>query len=81
MIGMINVDITHQIVSIVFVCHADSGKSTVLCSLLYNLGQVDERAIEKYKREAKVNNPHQFFIYFFIICRIQILIKIICSSI
>ena len=39
---MINVDITHQIVSIVFVCHADSGKSTVLCSLLYNLGQVDE---------------------------------------
>ena len=27
-----------------------------ICSLLYHLGQVDDRAIEKYKREAKVKN-------------------------
>ena len=58
---MINVDTTHQPVSIVFVGHVDSGKSTISGSLLYNLGQVDERAIEKYKREAKVKNRESWF--------------------
>ena len=58
---MIAVDTTHQPVSIVFVGHVDSGKSTISGSLLYNLGQVDERAIEKYKREAKVKNRESWF--------------------
>ena len=58
---MISVDTTHQPVSIVFVGHVDSGKSTISGSLLYNLGQVDERAIEKYKREAKVKNRESWF--------------------
>ena len=58
---MISVDTTHQPVSIVFVGHVDSGKSTISGSLLYNLGQVDERAIDKYKREAKVKNRESWF--------------------
>ena len=58
---MISVDTTHQPVSIVFVGHVDSGKSTISGSLLYSLGQVDERAIEKYKREAKVKNRESWF--------------------
>ena len=58
---MISVDTTHQPVSIVFVGHVDSGKSTISGSLLYNLGQVDDRAIEKYKREAKVKNRESWF--------------------
>ena len=58
---MISVDTTHEPVSIVFVGHVDSGKSTISGSLLYSLGQVDERAIEKYKREAKVKNRESWF--------------------
>ena len=58
---MISVDTTREPVSIVFVGHVDSGKSTISGSLLYNLGEVDERAIEKYKREAKVKNRESWF--------------------
>ena len=58
---MIDVDTTHQPVSIVFVGHVDCGKSTISGSLLYNLGKVDDRAIEKYKREAKVKNRESWF--------------------
>ncbi|MCQ2818719.1 MAG: GTP-binding protein [archaeon] len=58
---MIEVDKTRQPVSIVFVGHVDSGKSTISGSLLYNLGQVDERTIEKYQREAKVHNRESWF--------------------
>ena len=58
---MISVDTTHQPVSIVFVGHVDSGKSTISGSLLYSLHQVDDRAIEKYKREAKVKNRESWF--------------------
>ena len=58
---MISVDPTHVPVSIVFVGHVDSGKSTISGSLLYNLGEVDDRAIDKYKREAKVKNRESWF--------------------
>ena len=58
---MISVDTTRQPVSIVFVGHVDSGKSTISGSLLYYLKEVDERAIDKYKREAKVKNRESWF--------------------
>ncbi len=58
---MINVDEAHVPVSIVFVGHVDSGKSTISGSLLYNLGEIDDRAIDKYKREAKVKNRESWF--------------------
>ena len=58
---MIEVDTKRQPVSIVFVGHVDAGKSTISGSLLYKLGQVDERTIEKYQREAKINNRESWF--------------------
>ena len=58
---MISVDTTHEPVSIVFVGHVDSGKSTISGSLLYSLGEVDERIIDKYKREARVKNRESWF--------------------
>ena len=59
---MISVDTTHAPVSIVFVGHVDSGKSTISGSLLYSLGEVDERIIDKYKREARVKNRESWFV-------------------
>lgn len=58
---MIEVDKTRQPVSIVFIGHVDSGKSTISGSLLYHLKLVDERMIEKYQREAKVHNRESWF--------------------
>ncbi len=58
---MIEVDKTRQPVSLVFIGHVDSGKSTISGSLLYRLGQVDERTIEKYQRDAKVHNRESWF--------------------
>ena len=36
--------------------HVDHGKSTISGNILYKTGQIDERTIEKYQREAKINN-------------------------
>ncbi|KAJ6095827.1 hypothetical protein N7486_006573 [Penicillium sp. IBT 16267x] len=40
-------------VNVVFIGHVDAGKSTLGGSLLYCTGMVDDRTMEKYKREAK----------------------------
>ncbi|EEU46801.1 uncharacterized protein NECHADRAFT_58889 [Fusarium vanettenii 77-13-4] len=40
-------------VNIIFMGHVDAGKSTLGGSILYATGMVDERTMEKYKREAK----------------------------
>ncbi|KAJ5089931.1 hypothetical protein N7532_008615 [Penicillium argentinense] len=40
-------------VNVVFIGHVDAGKSTLGGSLLYCTGMVDERTMDKYKREAK----------------------------
>jgi peptide chain release factor subunit 3 len=58
---MIQVDPNKKPVSIVFVGHVDAGKSTISGSLLYHLGQIDERIIEKYQREAKQKNRESWF--------------------
>jgi peptide chain release factor subunit 3 len=42
--------------NIVFIGHVDAGKSTLCGSILYEMGMIDERTIEKYKSEAKANN-------------------------
>lgn len=39
--------------NIVFIGHVDAGKSTIGGHLLYLTGMVDQRTIEKYRREAK----------------------------
>ncbi|KAK1764561.1 P-loop containing nucleoside triphosphate hydrolase protein [Phialemonium atrogriseum] len=40
-------------VNILFMGHVDAGKSTLGGAILYATGQVDERTLDKYKREAK----------------------------
>jgi len=40
-------------VNIIFIGHVDAGKSTLGGSILYVTGMVDERTLDKYKREAK----------------------------
>jgi peptide chain release factor subunit 3 len=40
-------------VNVIFLGHVDAGKSTLGGSILYASGMVDERTMEKYKREAK----------------------------
>ena len=40
-------------VNIVFIGHVDAGKSTLCGHLLYLTGNVDDRTLEKYEREAK----------------------------
>ncbi|KAI1848945.1 hypothetical protein JX265_001277 [Neoarthrinium moseri] len=39
--------------NIIFIGHVDAGKSTLGGSILYATGMVDERTLDKYKREAK----------------------------
>ena len=40
-------------VNVIFLGHVDAGKSTLGGSILYATGMVDERTMEKYKKEAK----------------------------
>ncbi len=40
-------------VNIIFIGHVDAGKSTLGGSILYATGMVDERTMERYRREAK----------------------------
>ncbi|KAI2610556.1 hypothetical protein GGR54DRAFT_617444 [Hypoxylon sp. NC1633] len=40
-------------INIIFIGHVDAGKSTLGGSILYVTGMVDERTMDKYKREAK----------------------------
>lgn len=47
------VDETRQPCSLVFIGHVDAGKSTISGNLMYLMGVVDPRTIEKYKKEAK----------------------------
>ncbi len=40
-------------VNLIFIGHVDAGKSTLGGSILYATGMVDERTMEKYRRESK----------------------------
>lgn len=48
--------------NVVFIGHVDAGKSTTCGNILYLSGCVDERAIEKYQREAKEKNRESWFL-------------------
>ena len=58
---MIEIDESRNPVTIVFIGHVDAGKSTISGTILYKTGQIDERTIDKYKREAKANNRESWF--------------------
>lgn len=47
------VDATREPCSMVFIGHVDAGKSTICGNLMFMMGVVDQRTIEKYKQEAK----------------------------
>ena len=49
----VEVDTTREPCSLVFIGHVDAGKSTISGQIMYLMGCVDERTIEKYQREAK----------------------------
>jgi len=47
------VDESREPCSLVFIGHVDAGKSTISGQIMYLMDCVDERVIEKYKKEAK----------------------------
>ena len=50
--------------NIVFIGHVDAGKSTLSGSILYLMGKVDARTIERFEREAKDRNRESWFLAF-----------------
>jgi len=50
---IVDVDETRTPASFVFIGHVDAGKSTICGNLIYSMGIVDARTIEKFKKEAK----------------------------
>eukprot|EP01038_Epipyxis_sp_PR26KG_P014713 gene14713-19777_t len=50
--------------NIVFIGHVDAGKSTLSGSILYLMGMVDKRTIERFEREAKERNRESWFLAF-----------------
>lgn len=53
-------DSSKQHIGIVIVGHVDAGKSTLTGRLLYNLGGIKQRDLEKLREEAKNNGKHGF---------------------
>lgn len=53
-----------QHLNLVFIGHVDAGKSTLSGSILYIMGQVDARTIERYERDAKQRNRESWFLAF-----------------
>ena len=49
----VEVDESRDPASFVFIGHVDAGKSTICGNLIYSMGIVDQRTIEKFKKEAK----------------------------
>ncbi|KAJ1417027.1 P-loop containing nucleoside triphosphate hydrolase protein, partial [Ochromonadaceae sp. CCMP2298] len=50
--------------NLVFIGHVDAGKSTLSGSILYIMGKVDSRTIERFEREAKQRNRESWFLAF-----------------
>lgn len=52
---------TRPHLNIVFIGHVDAGKSTVGGQVLFRTGQVDERTISKYEKEAQEKNRESWY--------------------
>lgn len=50
--------------NLVFIGHVDAGKSTLSGSILYLMGMVDARTIERFEKEAKQRNRESWFLAF-----------------
>eukprot|EP00817_Percolomonadidae_sp_ATCC50343_P003972 CAMPEP_0117422732 /NCGR_PEP_ID=MMETSP0758-20121206/3523_1 /TAXON_ID=63605 /ORGANISM="Percolomonas cosmopolitus, Strain AE-1 (ATCC 50343)" /LENGTH=435 /DNA_ID=CAMNT_0005205549 /DNA_START=8 /DNA_END=1315 /DNA_ORIENTATION=- len=55
-------------INIVFIGHVDAGKSTLGGQILYKMGQVDERTIQKYEREAKDKGRDSWYLAYIMDC-------------
>jgi peptide chain release factor subunit 3 len=55
---------TREHLNLVFIGHVDAGKSTLSGSILYLMGAVDKRTIEKFEKEAKDRNRESWFLAF-----------------
>lgn len=57
-------DIPHFIphLSVIFIGHVDAGKSTIGGHIMHLTGQVDDRTLEKYRREAKEKNRESWYL-------------------
>ncbi|KAL1548246.1 eukaryotic peptide chain release factor GTP-binding subunit ERF3A-like isoform X2 [Salvia divinorum] len=54
-------DQTKRHLNVVFIGHVDAGKSTIGGQILYLSGQVDERTIQKYEKEAKDKSRESWY--------------------
>jgi len=59
---IVEVDETRQPASLVFIGHVDAGKSTISGNLMFAMGVVDQRTIDKYKSEAKEKNRESWWL-------------------
>jgi peptide chain release factor subunit 3 len=59
---VVEVDETRQPASLVLIGHVDSGKSTISGNLMFLMGVVDQRTIQKYKEEAKEKNRDSWWL-------------------
>lgn len=59
---IVEVDETRQPCSLVCIGHVDAGKSTISGNLMYLMGAVDDRTIQKYKQEAKEKNRESWWL-------------------
>lgn len=59
---IVEVDETRDPASLVLIGHVDSGKSTISGQLMYLMGVVDQRTIQKYKDEAKAKNRESWWL-------------------
>jgi peptide chain release factor subunit 3 len=57
-------DDAREHMNLVFIGHVDAGKSTLSGNILYLMGQVDARTIERFEREAKQRNRDSWFLAF-----------------
>lgn len=51
--GLTEIDTTREPASLVFIGHVDAGKSTISGQIMYKMGVIDDRTIQKFKEEAK----------------------------
>ena len=49
-------------INLVFIGHVDAGKSTISGQILFLTGQVDQRTIQKYEKEAKEKNRESWYL-------------------
>ena len=65
--------------NIVVIGHVDSGKSTTTGHLIYKLGGIDKRVIEKFEKEAAEMNKRSFKYAW--VCHFDLLCYYVCSCI